>query len=1235
MSLDFQRLEQVLAEAAARADPGERAAYLAEACGNDQELRTEVERLLAANEQAGDFLETPVGLARNAEGGVRNSDSPESDGGILQTPELMEKPGTMIGRYKLLEEIGEGGFGVVFMAEQQEPVHRQVALKIVKAGMDTREVIARFEAERQALALMDHPNIARVFDGGVTQAGRPYFVMELVQGIAITEFCDQRNLTTGDRLQLFIQVCHAVQHAHQKGIIHRDLKPSNILVTLIDGEPVPKVIDFGVAKALGRKLTDRTLFTGFLKMVGTPAYMSPEQADLSGVDIDTRADIYALGVLLYELLTGVTPFDAETLRQAALDEIRRVIREAEPPKPSTRLQTLVAADVRRLKSSTGTATEEEIRASSRRLLQDRERIRLVRGDLDWIVMKCLEKDRGRRYETANNLALDVEHHLRQEPVSAVAPSVAYRARKFIRRHRTGLAMTMALFLLLAASAVVSSWQAVRATGAESKEKAQRMRAEQERNRAVAAEKRAQADERRARIEAAKSQQVAKFLKDMLWVAGPIVVTDQDTTLLREILDRTAKRAGKDLKDQPEVEAELYSLIGNTYFELGDYPKAEELQRQALRLRRALFGETNRFVADSLNDLSLPLQRRGVLPEAETLRREALAIKRHLFGNEHPDVAKLISNLADLLLERGQPAEAETIQREALAIQRRLLPKPHTDLLTSLTTLGLILDHQGKLIEAEAVWREALAMSKELWGNENLEASGLLGRLGSMYRQQGRLTEAEALCRQALAIRRKAYGNEHRVVANALSNLARVLRDQGKLQEAADLLLEGLSIRKRVLGPEQPETLRLMSDLADTLLQQGKVTEAEAYFREVLATQRQTLGAEHAHVGWASSVLAGVLWREGNLVEAETHYRKALSILRKELSAGDPFVGSLIGWIAALLRAQGRPAEAESLHREELARLRGLAEDAKVSVQVTLRMVEQMDSLGLLMRDRGNYAEAAAIFQDALALHKQVPGDNDPVVTDLLFNLATTLISQGKVAEAQLLVRKVAESGNAAHLNNFAWLLATCADPNGRDGQTAMSCAERAVSKTGRTNATYLDTLAAAYASAGHFTNAVRAEKEAIGLFKAKAQKQDGGLRLKLYMNGIPYRDHGALATRATTLLQQGKFEEAEFLARECLALRENLIPDNWLTCNARSLLGGSLLGQKKYAEAEPVLVSGYEGMKQREGQIPAVGKPRLQEALQRLVQLYEATSRPEKAAEWRQKLTESAKPQAFKQAGTP
>jgi serine/threonine protein kinase len=384
-------------------------------------LRQQVETLLRAHEQAGDFLGQTVKLAE---------------------PDFaLEKTGMMIGRYKLLEKIGEGGFGVVYMAEQTEPVQRKVALKIIKAGMDTREVVARFEAERQALALMDHPNITRVLDAGATEAGRPYFVMELVCGIPITDYCDRSKLPTRERLQLFMKVCHAVQHAHQKGIIHRDIKPNNVLVTLHDGAPVPKVIDFGIAKALGQKLTEKTLFTGFAHMIGTPAYMSPEQAELSGLDIDTRADIYSLGVLLYELLTGVTPFDRETLAKAALDEIRRMIREIEPLKPSTRLQTL---------------GDKLTEVAKHRQAAPAELNRLVRGDLDWVVMKSLEKDRQRRYETANALAMDVQRHLNNEPVLACPPSHFYRFRKTVRRHKftvfAGFTIVTSLMIGLGVSA---------------------------------------------------------------------------------------------------------------------------------------------------------------------------------------------------------------------------------------------------------------------------------------------------------------------------------------------------------------------------------------------------------------------------------------------------------------------------------------------------------------------------------------------------------------------------------------------------------------------------------------------------------------------------------------------------------------------------------------------------------------------------------------------------------------
>ncbi len=437
----------ILIEALALINPAERAAYLERAWGEDQALRQEVESLLQAHAAAGNFLKKTLLLPRLELEGVR--------------------PGMKIGRYKLLEKIGEGGFGVVWMAEQEEPVRRRVALKIIKLGMDTKEVVARFEAERQALAMMDHPNIASVFDGGATDTGRPYFVMELVKGVPITDYCDANKLSTPKRLELFMQVCHAVQHAHQKGVIHRDLKPSNILVTVKDDRAVPKVIDFGVAKATQARLTEKTLFTGLQQWIGTPAYMSPEQAGLGSLDVDTRSDVYALGVLLYELLTGRTPFDTQKLLATGYDAVMRTIREEEPPKPSTRLRTL--------------ADEELSTVSAKRGAEPAKLNRLVRGDLDWIVMKALEKDRTRRYETPDAFASDVTRHLSNEPVTAAAPSGLYLLQKFVRRHQRVLAVTTVLVVLLAAGALVSTLEAVRAARAEREQIALRQAAETARN----------------------------------------------------------------------------------------------------------------------------------------------------------------------------------------------------------------------------------------------------------------------------------------------------------------------------------------------------------------------------------------------------------------------------------------------------------------------------------------------------------------------------------------------------------------------------------------------------------------------------------------------------------------------------------------------------------------------------------------------------------------------------------
>ncbi len=492
------RIIEVFTEAKARPVGAERDHFLSGACQDEPELKAQVISLLQAHEGAGDFL--------------KNTQA------IPPVTVLTEKPGDRIGRYKLLEQIGEGGCGVVYMAEQEEPVRRRVAFKVIKLGMDTKQVVARFEAEGQALALMDHPNIAKVFDAGATNTGRPYFVMELVRGIKITEYCDQNNLPTEERLKLFTQVCHAIQHAHQKGIIHRDIKPSNILVTVNEpGSPgCPKVIDFGIAKATtGQRLTDKTVFTAFEQFIGTPAYMSPEQAVMTTLDVDTRTDIYALGVLLYELLTGQTPFDAKDLMASGLDAMRRTICEQEPACPSTRLRTMLNADL--------TAVAKHRHSEPARLGT------LLRGDLDWIVMKALEKDRARRYETASGLAMDIQRHLDDEPVAARPPSRSYRFQKLVRRNKLAFGAVAAITTALVLGLCVATWALVR-------ERAARREAESARN--------------LARAESARNEQVAKFL---MTTTGPDGWGGQEATLVRPILlDFFAARLGTELTKRAVV-----------------------------------------------------------------------------------------------------------------------------------------------------------------------------------------------------------------------------------------------------------------------------------------------------------------------------------------------------------------------------------------------------------------------------------------------------------------------------------------------------------------------------------------------------------------------------------------------------------------------------------------------------------------------------------------------------------
>jgi serine/threonine protein kinase len=615
----------------------ERARYLADACGPDTELRAAVESLLTAHDAAAQFLQSPaVGVD-------------------LDPPLMFAAPGTMIGRYKLLEPIGEGGYGVVFMAEQTAPVQRRVALKIIKAGMDTKQVIARFEAERQALALMDHPNIAKVFDAGVTDTGRPYFVMELVKGVSIIKYCDAHHVPPRERLELFVQVCQAVQHAHQKGIIHRDIKPTNVLIALYDGKPVPKVIDFGVAKATGQQLTERTMFTGFGDVIGTLEYMSPEQAEMNQLDVDTRSDIYSLGVLLYELLTGSTPLENKRIKQVALLEVLKFIREEEPPRPSTRLST--AAQLPHIAANRG--------------VEPKKLSGLVKGELDWIVMKSLEKDRSRRYETANGLALDVQRYLEDETVHACPPSSAYRFKKFVRRHKVGVLAGSAVVSALMVGLVLASIGFI-----EARRQANNARAETSRT------LRAWALLTNAEFKG-KSKGAESMARDALAICEELFPADH-----QEVCDSLHILAYVLFQTKPD--------------------EAIALEREAVARHRRRLGNVreNLGLAWSLDNLGNLLLRKGAVAEAESLYRETLPLWRKYMGDDHITVANTLDHLAGLAGKRGNHAEAETFMSECLAIRRHALGNTNAATIRTVNSLIDVLKNEGKHADAEKLRRDA-------------------------------------------------------------------------------------------------------------------------------------------------------------------------------------------------------------------------------------------------------------------------------------------------------------------------------------------------------------------------------------------------------------------------------------------------------------------------------------------------------------------------------------------------
>jgi non-specific serine/threonine protein kinase/serine/threonine-protein kinase len=713
------------------------------------------------------------------------------------------KPDDQIGPYRLHRRLGEGGMGVVWLAEQQKPINRRVALKIIKVGMDSRRVVARFATERQVLARLDHPNFARVYDAGTTETGRPYFAMEYVHGMAITDYCDKHQLDTNQRIELFLKVCEGVQYAHQNAIIHRDLKPHNVLVTVKGDQAIPKIIDFGVAKATDQRQAEHTVFTQLGHFIGTPEYMSPEQADVSDLDIDTRTDIYSLGVLLYELFTGQLPFDSKELRRQGIDEIRRRIKEDDPLPPSARVSHL------------GPKTEA---VAQRHSTSPAKLAREVRGDLDWITMKAMEKDRARRYASPKEMADDLRRHLKNEPVLASPPSVSYRTQKFVRRHTVGVLIAAISTAMLIAFAATMTVQAER----------------------IARER------DRANTEAETSRQVSEFLVKLFDISDPSESKGNSITA-REILDAGAERVQKDLSDQPATRATMMRTMGRVYTELSLFSAAEPLVKQAVELAENDPTVDDLELAAGLYELAKLYSWTDRATEGVELASRSLAIREERLGPNHPEVAQSLNALGNCLQRLDRLDEAAAAHERALHIREQAPGENSEAIASSVHNLAIVYYFKGDLDRAAQLYQRSAEMDLRSQGRDNHNYATSLHTLAIVYKDQGKLEEALELELESLEIREKVLGPDHAHVGFSLSTLGEIYRELGRPVEGEQPGRRALVIAETTQGVSHPETAWTRGNLVLTLLALDKIDEAEAVVTEAIAGIEAT-GDEEALPG---------------------------------------------------------------------------------------------------------------------------------------------------------------------------------------------------------------------------------------------------------------------------------------------------------------------------------------------------------------------------------------------------
>ena len=1254
--------EETLFQEALSRSPNERAAFLKQACEGQTDLVASVEALLAAHEKTGNILDRAQTQTIDSDVEQAAADATlDHNPGAADTStttansstddETTSAAGILVaGRYAVQEKIGDGGMGEVWVARQTEPVKRNVALKLIKTGMDSKAVVQRFEQERQALAMMDHPNIARVLDGGLTPTGQPFFAMELVNGSPLSRFCDEARLTTRERLKLFGPICQAVQHAHQKGIVHRDLKPANILVTIIDGKPIPKVIDFGVAKAIAGKLTDESMSTQVGSIIGTVEYMSPEQAGFSGVDVDTRADIYSLGVILYELLTGLRPFDAGRLRNAAFTDVIRIIREEDPPSPSTRIS----------------ADDSLPSMAALRQTEPRKLMALLRGELDCVVMKCLEKQRERRYETANALARDIERYLADETVEARPPSAGYRMQKFLKRNQGPViaASLLLLALLLGiAGTTIGFIQAKKASDAATRrergERLAKLEAQQERDRAREAEQ-AERKARESESEQRKyAQAITKFVRDDFLAltsvegqyrfGGAIDQGLSKDSTLRQLLDRAAGKLSQRKDIDPVIESELNWIIGVNYRALGDARRALPYLERSVALRLEALGPDAEPTLNAQNSLAVAYHAAGDVQKALELYEKTLARNRIAFGPNHVSTLNGMSNLAWAYQSNQQMDKAMPLLEETLRLRKAVLGPDNPDTLGSMNDLAsgyrdigeldkavalsedtvrqckakLGPDHPRTLVatnnlaeeyqtagqfdKALPLYQETLRIKETKFGPDHPATLRTQSNLASAYVEAGQFYKALPLCEETLRKLTAQLGRDHPETLTTMKNLALGYRSVGQFDKSLRLCDESLRLTKARFGPDHTLTLTATSDLASLLMDMSQPDKALPLFDETLRIRKAKLGPDHSETMKTLEGLAWANWKAKRFDKSVPLFEDLLKRQTARLGRQHPDTqravfnlgvnykdsGRLDDAIALLEEANHSSGKLQPLHLMSAPLLDAYTKAGKHDKAIALYERIRDSQIATLGPDNPETLQTvnklAAAYWKAKQLDKSVPlfedllkrteaklGRRHPGTQLTVANLGVNYVDSGRVSEGIPLLEEAYRSGGKfPHLRAFGV------------------------------------PLLAAYAKTGRSADAAKLVGELLADTRKTAPQASPQLA-------------AALAQFGLVLLQLKAYAEAEPLLRECLAIREKTQPDLWNTFTAKSMLGEALRGEKKYAEAESLLIAGYEGMKQREATIPPQGKDRLPEALEHLVQFYEAIGKPDEAAKWRSKLETSS-----------